>query len=191
MIGREGAESEAKPNPAGGTTHAVIETERLLLRRLDEGDAAFILDLLNQPSFLENIGDRGVRTLEDARAYIRDGAVASYARHGFGLYAVVVKESGALAGICGLVKRDGLDDVDLGFAFLPQHWSKGFGVESAAAAKRHAARDVGLKRLVAITSLSNVRSIAVLEKIGFTFERVIRLPHNAEDLRLFAVTDWS
>ena len=165
----------------------VLETDRLLLRHLTENDAAFILDLLNQPSFIENIGDRGVRTIEDARGYICERIVASYERHGFGLYGVVVKQTGELAGICGLVKRDTLDDVDLGFAFLPQHWSKGYAVEAAAASRDHAARDVGLTRLVAITSPSNVRSIRVLEKIGFAFEKEIRLPPKGEVVKLFAV----
>lgn len=165
----------------------VLDTARLLMRRLTEDDAAFMLDLLNQPSFIEHIGDRGVRTLDDARRYLRERIVASYERHGFGLYGVVVKESGELAGICGLVKRDGLDDVDLGFAFLPQHWSKGYAVESAAAARDHAGRDAGLARLVAITSPANLRSIRVLEKIGFAFEREVALGPEGEAVKLFAL----
>jgi RimJ/RimL family protein N-acetyltransferase len=164
----------------------VLETDRLSLRRLTEDDAAFILDLLNQPSFIEHIGDRGVRTLEDARRYIRDRMVGSYQRHGFGLHLVVLKQTGELAGICGLVKRDSLEDVDLGFAFLPQHWSKGYAVEAAAASRDHAIRDVGLTRLVAITSPSNVRSIRVLERIGFAFEKDIRLPPEGEVVKLFS-----
>ncbi len=164
----------------------VIETARLTLRQLNAADAPFMLDLLNQPSFIENIGDRGVRTLEDARAYILNGAVASYERHGFGLYLAVVKDTGEAAGICGLVKRDGLDDVDIGFAFLPRHWKKGYAVESAAAVKDYAATAVGLARLVAITSPENWASIRVLEKIGFTFEKMIRLSPTGEDLKLFA-----
>jgi RimJ/RimL family protein N-acetyltransferase len=164
----------------------VIETERLVLRKLTADDAAFILGLLNQPSFIENIGDRGVRTLDEARVYILDGAVASYERYGFGLYLVLVKESGEAAGICGLVKREGLDDVDIGFAFLPQYWKQGFAVESAAAVKGFAARTIGLRRLVAITSPANWRSIRVLEKIGLVFERMVRLSPGGGELKLFA-----
>jgi RimJ/RimL family protein N-acetyltransferase len=165
----------------------VIETERLELRKLSAGDAAFMFDLLNQPSFIENIGDRGVRSLEDARAYLLNGAVASYRRYGFGLYLVVLKASGEAAGICGLVKRDGLDDVDVGFAFLPQHWHKGYAVESAAAVKEYAVRVVGLRRLVAITSPGNVPSIRVLEKIGLGFEKMVRLTRKGAELKLFSI----
>jgi [ribosomal protein S5]-alanine N-acetyltransferase len=166
----------------------VIETARLDLRRLTPDDAPFMLDLLNQPSFIENIGDRHVRTLDDAREYIRNGAVASYERHGFGLYLVVVKDTGEAAGICGLVKRDGLHDVDIGFAFLPQHWKKGYAVESAAAVMDFAANVVGLERLVAITSPDNRPSIRVLEKIGLAFETTIRLTPTSEPLKLFSTS---
>jgi RimJ/RimL family protein N-acetyltransferase len=145
-----------------------------------------MLDLLNQPSFIENIGDRGVRTLEDARTYIENGAVASYARHGFGLYLVVVKATGEAAGICGLVRREGLDDVDIGFALLPQHWKKGYAVESALAVRDYAARAVGLKRLVAITSPGNWASMRVLEAIGLSFEKMVRLTPAGEELKLFS-----
>jgi len=166
----------------------VIETDRLELRRLTADDAAFMLDLLNQPSFIENIGDRGVRTLEDARGYILNGAVASYERRGFGLYLVAVKATGEAAGICGLVKRDGLDDVDIGFAFLPQHWGQGYAVESATAVKDYAAKVIGLHRLVAITSPDNLASIRVLERIGLAFEAMVRLSPNGEELKLFSTS---
>ncbi len=165
---------------------AVIETARLVLRCLTDADAAFMLDLLNQPSFIENIGDRGARTLDEARAYIAKVPVASYRRYGFGLYLVVVKDSGEAAGICGLVKRDGLDDVDLGFALLPRHWKKGYAVESALAVKDYAARVVGLRRLVAITAPANWSSIRVLETVGFSFERMVRLRPEAEERKLFS-----
>jgi RimJ/RimL family protein N-acetyltransferase len=164
----------------------VIETARLALRRLTSDDAPFMLDLLNQPSFIQNIGDRGARTLEQAAAYIENGPVASYARYGFGLYLVVVRDGGEAAGICGLVKRDGLEDVDLGFAFLPSHWKKGYAVESALAVKNLAVTTIGLKRLVAITLPANQPSIRVLDKLGFLFERMVRLAPEAEELKLFA-----
>ncbi len=165
---------------------SVIETARLALRRLTEADAPFMLDLLNQPSFIENIGDRGVRTLEQARAYIANGAVASYARYGFGLYLVVVKDTGEAAGICGLVRREGLDDVDIGFALLPNHWKKGYAVEAARAVKDYAAAVVGLERLVAITSPANWPSIRVLEAIGLAFERMVRLTAEGGELKLYS-----
>lgn len=164
----------------------VIETPRLALRRLSDADAPFMLDLLNQPSFIENIGDRGARTVEQAATYIENGPIASYARHGFGLYMAVVKDGGKAAGICGLVKRDGLDDVDIGFAFLPGYWSKGYATESALAVKRYALGVVGLKRLVAITSPTNRPSIRVLEKLGFAFEKMVRLAPQNDELKLFS-----
>lgn len=164
----------------------VIETPRLVLRRLTGADAPFMLDLLNQRSFIENIGDRGARTLEQAAAYIDNGPVVSYARYGFGLYLVVVRDGGQAAGICGLVKRDGLDDVDLGFAFLPRYWKNGYAVESALAVRSYAASVVGLKRLVAITSPTNSPSIRLLEKLGFAFEKMVRLTPEDDELKLFS-----
>ena len=100
----------------------ILETNRLILRQLSTEDAAFILELVNEPSFIQNIGDRGVRTLEDARAYILRVAISSYEKNGFGLYLVELKDSGQSIGMCGLIKRDGLEDVDIGYAFLPRFW---------------------------------------------------------------------
>jgi ribosomal-protein-alanine N-acetyltransferase len=163
----------------------VIQTDRLVLRQLQPQDAGFILELLNEASFLRFIGDKGVRNLDDAREYIQKGPCDSYARHGFGLYATCLID-GTPAGICGLVKRDGLDDVDVGFAFLARYCLQGFAVESAAAVLAHARRVLGLTRIVAITSPENVGSIAVLERIGLKFERMIRLQEQSPELKLFA-----
>ena len=113
----------------------VLETERLVLRRLCSDDAEFILELLNQPSFLRYIGDKGVRNAEDAVQYIQTGPQASYERFGFGLYLVELKETGVSIGMCGLLKRDSLPDVDVGFAFLSDYWLQGYAFESAAAVK--------------------------------------------------------
>lgn len=172
----------------GGLRVNVIETDRLALRHLSPADdAAFMLDLLNQPSFIQNVGDRGVRTLDEARTYISNGAVASYERHGFGLYLTVVKSTGEAAGLCGLVKREGLDDVDIGFAFLPRFWGKGYCVEAASAVTAYARDVLGLERLVAITVPGNEPSIRVLQKIGLAFERMVRLGAEGVDLNLFSV----
>lgn len=165
----------------------ILETERLLLRQFSTEDAEFILELLNEPSFIQNIGDRGVRTLADARAYILNGPVASYAKNGFGLYLVLLKETNESIGMCGLIKRDGLDDVDIGYAFLPKFWSRGYAVESALAVKAYARDVIGLKRVVAITDPANDGSIRVLEKIGLRFEKVVRLSEDDIELKLFAV----
>jgi RimJ/RimL family protein N-acetyltransferase len=163
----------------------VIRTERLVLRRLELDDADFILELLNEAGFLRFIGDKGVRSLADARDYLLKGPMDSYGRHGFGLYAVCLRD-GTPAGICGLVKRDGLADVDLGFAFLSRHCAKGYAGESAAAVLAHAGQVLRLQRVVAITAPDNLGSIAVLEKIGLTFERMIRLSEQSPELKLFA-----
>jgi RimJ/RimL family protein N-acetyltransferase len=164
----------------------VLETDRLNLRRLSPDDAEFILELLNDPSFLRFIGDKGVRTLDDARDYILNGPVDMYNRLGFGLYLTELKESGAPIGICGLIKRDSLDDVDIGFAFLPKFWAKGYACESAAAALAFGRSALGLNRIVAITAPDNHNSIRALEKLGFRFERMIRLSSDAPEVKLFA-----
>lgn len=165
----------------------VLETARLNLRRLSVDDAAFIFELLNEPSFIRNIGDRGVRTIEDARKYILEGPVASYERLGFGLYCVELKESGASIGMCGLVKREAIPDVEVGYAFLPRFWSKGYALEAALAIKSYGLEVLGLKRLVAITHPDNAGSIRVLEKIGLMYERMVRLPGDNEEIKLYAL----
>jgi RimJ/RimL family protein N-acetyltransferase len=164
----------------------VVETDRLILRRLTTEDAAFILDLLNQPSFLKFIGDRGVRTLDEAREYILKGPIASYERYGFGLYLTLVKESEIPIGICGLVKRETLEDPDVGFAFLPQFWLKGYAFESASAVLAYGKNTLGLKRIVGVTSSENDGSIRTLEKLGLRFERMVRLSEDGPELKLFA-----
>ena len=164
----------------------ILETERLTLRQFTADDASFILELVNEPSFIQNIGDRGVRSLADAVKYIETGPATSYARNGFGLYLVQLKESGESIGMCGLIKRPALDDVDIGYAFLPKFWSKGYAVEAALAVKKQA-RSLGLKRLVAITDPANTGSIRVLEKLGFTFEKMVRLSAEDIELKLFGV----
>ena len=166
----------------------VLETDRLLLRRLVADDATFILELLNDPAWLQFIGDFGVRTLADARNYILNGPVAMYARLGFGLYLVALKESGIPIGMCGLIKRDSLEDVDIGFAFLPKFRSQGYAYEAASAVLAYGQQTHGLKRIVAITSLDNQRSARLLEKLGLQFERQVQFaPDSQEQVRLFGI----
>jgi RimJ/RimL family protein N-acetyltransferase len=168
----------------------VLETDRLILRRLSTGDAEFILELLNEPSFLKFIGDKGVRTLADARDYLLKGPIEMYARLGFGLYLVELKQGSVPIGICGLIKRDFLDDVDIGFAFLPRFWTKGYGYESAWAVLEYGRNVLRLNRIVAITSTINHVSARLLEKLGLKFERMISYPTDAQDaeaVRLFAL----
>ncbi len=164
----------------------VLETERLSLRHLAAGDAAHILELLNEPGFVANIGDRGVRTLEDASWYIANGPRKSYDEHGFGLYLVELRDTGAPIGICGLIKRASLDDVDIGFAFLERHWRRGYGQESAAAVMDEARRLHRLDRVVAIVSPHNRGSIRLLENLGFRFEKMIRMPGDEQEINFMA-----
>jgi RimJ/RimL family protein N-acetyltransferase len=167
----------------------VLETERLVLRKLTADDAEFILELLNQPSFLRFIGDKGVRNTEDAIRYIETGPQASYERFGFGLYLVELKDSVVSIGMCGLLKRDTLPDVDVGFAFLPEYWSRGYAFEAANAVMAYGREVLGLKRILAITSLGNAASIRLLEKVGLRFERLIKLGNHQDEVRLFGTTE--
>jgi RimJ/RimL family protein N-acetyltransferase len=163
-----------------------LSTQRLTLRELTPADAPFILELLNDPDFIRFIADRGVRSVEDAVRYIENGPRAMYARHGIGLMLVELTEGGQPVGICGLLRRDGLDDPDLGFAFLPEHRGKGYAAEAAAATLAHGRDELGLGRILAITSLDNHASGRVLEKLGFRFDRIVTMPGDPEELRLYA-----
>lgn len=165
----------------------ILETDRLVLRQFTREDAPFILGLVNHPSFIRNIGDRGVRSLADAERYIDTAAISSYERDRFGLWLVSLKETEESIGMCGLIRRASLEDVDIGYAFLPEYWGKGYAVEAARAVREYARDAVGLKRLVAITDPANDRSIRVLEKIGMKFERMIRLSADDIELKLFGM----
>jgi RimJ/RimL family protein N-acetyltransferase len=164
----------------------VAQTERLLLRWLNAGDCTFILELLNEPSWIRYIGDKGVQTIQDARRYIENGPVDMYQRLGFGLYLVELKENGAPMGICGLIKREALVDVDLGFAFLPRFWANGYAFESASAVIAYGRRVFGLSRIVAVLSQDNHRSAKLLEKLGFRFDSTVHLQPAGNPLMLYA-----
>lgn len=164
----------------------ILETERLRLRRVSVDDAEFILRLLNEPSFIHNIGDRGVRTIDDARAYILKGPIASYEKFGFGLWLVETKSAGLPIGICGLLKRDVLEDIDIGYALLPEFWSQGYAFESAAAVMAYASEKLGAKRVLAVVNPNNQSSIRLLDKMGFQYERMVRLAVDAPEIKLFA-----
>jgi [ribosomal protein S5]-alanine N-acetyltransferase len=166
---------------------SLIETERLSIRRLVEDDAPFILELVNEPAFIRFIADRGVRNLDDARRYITDGPLAMYQRYGFGLFAVEMKDSGVPIGMCGLLKRETLDDFDLGYAYLERYWGKGYASEAAAAVIDYAHNVSGLKRIVAFTSQDNEGSINVLEKLGFRFEKLFTMPGDDEPVKFFSL----
>lgn len=163
-----------------------LRTARLRVRPLEQSDAPFIVALLNDEAFIRNIGDRGVRTLEDAERYISGGPAASYERHGFGLCAVELAEGGVPIGICGLLQRDQLPAPDIGFAFLPAYRSQGYAYEAASAVKADAHARLGLARLLAIVNPDNAASVRLLERLDFRFERMIRLNADGALLKLFA-----
>ncbi len=168
----------------------VLRTERLSLRRFRVDNAPFLLELLNDDDFLRYIGDRGVRTEEEAREYLRARILASYEEAGIGHYLVRVEAEDAPAGSCGLLKRPGLADPDIGFAFLPAFRGRGYALEASVAVLEHARRDLGIARVVAITARDNERSARLLEKLGLRFERELQLEPGAAVTRLFA-TDAS
>lgn len=166
----------------------VLQTDRLILRQLSAertDDAEFILELVNEPGWIQNIGDRGVKNLDDARRYIQDGPVASYQKLGFGLLLVALKDGEVPVGMCGLLKRDSLDNVDIGFALLRRHESKGYAYEAAAAVMEYGWNVLGLQRIVAITAPENPSSIRLLGKLGFRFDRMLPIPGYEEESRLF------
>ena len=161
--------------------YKTFETQRLLIRPVVEEDADFVLELLNTPKFLQLIGDREVRTKEQAEEYIRKKMLPQLYRRGFGNYAVIRKTDGVLLGTCGLHDREGLEGVDIGFAFLPQHERQGFAYESAARLKQAALEDFGIKQILGVTSKENLASQKLLEKLGLKFERIINLPNMEEE----------
>lgn len=165
----------------------VAQTERLILRCVAADDAAFVLRLLNEPSFLRFIGDRGVRTLDDARRYIAERFTSSYERHGFGMWIVERPGMDGPLGISGIVKRDTLPDPDIGFAFLPEHWAHGYALESAFAARDHAFGALGVPRLLAIANPDNAPSIRLLERLGMALVERRPLSEGAAPVCVYAL----
>ncbi|MBL6445334.1 GNAT family N-acetyltransferase [Fulvivirga sp. 29W222] len=166
------------------TGESVLETERLTLFKLVLEDAPFILRIVNEPSWLQYIGDKKVRDLEGAEKYIEDGPLKSYKANGFGLYLVKLK-NGTPIGLCGILNRDALRDPDIGFAFLPEYTGMGYAYESAFAVLTYGKTVLGLNRIVAITSPDNFRSGKLLEKLGLKFSKTVRLVGDNEDTRFY------
>lgn len=164
----------------------MLSTARLTLRPFTLADAGFMLRLLNEPSWLRYIGDRGVHTLAEAERYLEEGPLASYAQHGFGFEAVVLQETGETIGLCGLAQRAYLDAPDIGFAFLPEHAGRGLAFEAASAVMAHARGVLGLRRILATTRDYNQASQKLLSKLGLQFERRIRSADGSRELLLYA-----
>lgn len=163
----------------------ILETARLRLRHLTLDDAPFMLTLLNDPSFLANIGDKGIRTLEQARRFLLDSHIASYARHGYGHYLVEHKDTGESMGTCGLINRTFIGEIDIGFAYLPAYWSRGYATEAAQAVMDHARRVLGIEGIVAVVAPHNRDSIRVLEKLGLHLAGPTQVAEGGEWLHLY------
>jgi RimJ/RimL family protein N-acetyltransferase len=166
----------------------VLVTPRLRLRYVVDADAPFLLDLVNEPGWLQYIGDRGVRTLDDARRYVADGPQRMYAAHGLGLYLVERLADHAPVGLCGLLRRETLPDVDLGFALAERFQGHGYAYEAAAATLQYAWDRLHLPRVVAIVMPGNATSRRLLERLGMVAEGTVRLAPDAEELLLYGVS---
>ncbi|MFS0862282.1 GNAT family N-acetyltransferase [Fredinandcohnia sp. 179-A 10B2 NHS] len=164
----------------------VLETERLSMRWVEERDSEFIMRLLNEPGWLKYIGDKGIHTLDDAVAYIKNGPQAMYEREGFGLFVAQLKENHIPIGLCGLIKRDGLKDVDIGYAILSDYHSKGYAYEAARGMVGYA-KEIGLKCIVAFTTKDNQRSYRLLEKLGMKFDCFVTLPNDTVELKKYGL----
>lgn len=165
----------------------ILQTERLLLRQFNINDVDFIIQLLNSPGWIKNIGDRNIKTAVQAKNYLLNGPVQSYQLHGFGLSLVLLKDTNTPIGMCGLIKRDNLPHVDMGFAFLPAYTGKGYCYEMASATLAYAKNNFKLPRIIAITLPTNISSINVLKKVGMKFEKKIILPGDTEELELYGI----
>ena len=164
----------------------IAETPRLRMRELTVDDAGFILDLVNQPSFLENIGDKGVRNLHDAESFILEGPWASHCDRGYGQFVVELKAGGEPIGVCGILYRDALDVSDVGCAFLPKYWRQGYAYEAARAVMDYGRTALGIETIVGLTSKKNPASIKLLEKLGMRFEKTVKMSDNDPGTALYS-----
>lgn len=165
-----------------------LQTKRLSLRWLTLEDAPLMLAIWNDPDFIRNVGDRGVRTIEQTRDEMTEGALQLYRKHGYGPYRVSLRDEDVAIGVCGLFKRESLDDPDIGFGFLPEYCGQGFGWESASAVLEFARDTLRFSRLTAIVSPGNVASIALIKKLGMNFESSLRMPDEDHDVSLYGIS---
>ena len=173
------------PTPRGPARTVVLETERLRLREATLEDAEFLLALLNEPAWIEHIGDRNVHTLEAARTYLAERFITIYRRKGFGFWIVERKEDGVVMGVSGLAQRDFLEDVDVGYALLSPYWGRGYALEATRAVLAWARQRLGCERILAIVSPGNARSIQLLEKLGLRYQRTIAHPPGDEQVAVY------
>jgi RimJ/RimL family protein N-acetyltransferase len=165
----------------------VLETERLQLSRLSYDDCEFIVELVNEPSFKRYIGDKNVKSQDDARRYLREGPIGNYEQFGYGLFLVNLRDTETPAGICGLVKREEFEDPDIGFAFLKRYRENGYASESAKAVLEYGFETLELRRIIALADPDNEPSLRLLERLGFVYEREVRMPEDDHDINLFSI----
>ena len=166
----------------------LMETERLRLRGVTVDDAELMLAVWNDPAFIRNVADRGIRTVADARDAIASGAQKLFEEFGYGPYCLSLKPTGTMIGICGLFKRENLDVPDIGFAVLPDYCGKGYAGEAASAVVDYARCELGIRKLAAIVSPTNVPSVGLIEKIGLSFDRMITMPGEDQAICLYSMT---
>jgi RimJ/RimL family protein N-acetyltransferase len=164
----------------------IFQTERLRIREFNENDASFIVVLVNTDGWLKYIGDRNIKTDDQAREYLINGPIKSYYENGYGLYLVELIEEKIPIGMCGIIKRDTLEYPDIGYAFLPKYYGLGYAFEAAKQTLYHAEHHLKLNKILAITDPENSSSIKLLEKLGFVFQKFIKAPKDGSDLRLFS-----
>ncbi|WP_299824933.1 GNAT family N-acetyltransferase [uncultured Pontibacter sp.] len=164
----------------------ILETARLRLREFTLSDTNFIIELVNSPGWLQFIGDKNIKTAEQATAYLENGPLESYRQNGFGLSLVERREDGEAIGMCGIIKRDSLENPDIGFAFLPGYYRNGYAYEIASATLDYAQNQLALHKIAPITLPTNLRSIKLLEKLGLSFVKTIILPGSKEKLLLYS-----
>lgn len=178
------------PRDGGGArTRPSLTTERLRMRWLTAEDASFMLGIWNDPTFVHFVGDRGLRTDDDARRALEDGPLRLYDAYGYGPYHLSLRSDGTPVGVCGLFRREGLEDPDIGFALLPGFRGGGYAREAAEAVVDQARNVLRLARLTAIVAAENTHSIRLIEKLGLRFDRMLRLKGDDRDACLYAV-DW-
>ena len=167
----------------------ILETGRLSLRKLTLDDAGLMLAVWNDPAFVRHVGDRGIRTEDDAREAMKAGALHLYDTYGYGPYRVALRGSDTAIGICGLFRRDGLDDPDIGYAILPDWCGQGYAYEASSAVIDYARTTLGLQRLIAIISPGNTASLGLIRKLGLTFERMHRMPEDDDDVCIYRLPE--
>jgi RimJ/RimL family protein N-acetyltransferase len=166
-------------------TQFALHTDRLILRHFSLDDAAIVLKLLNEPSFKKFVGDKGIKTLDDARSYLEKGPLESYVSNGYGVYLTLDALAEFPVGMCGLFKRDNLEQPDIGFAFFAHSCGKGYARESARAVIEHARETLALTMVCAVVDADNIRSTSLLEKLGFQYKRPYRMPNGDVDLNYY------